>query len=47
MEIDENTWVVDFGKGVSIKLIEKGKEKASKLGAWTVYLDRRDLELLP
>ena len=47
MEIDENTWVIDFEKGVSIKLMEKGKEKAIKLGAWTVYLDRRDLELLP
>ena len=45
MEIDENTWVIDFEKGVSIKLMEKGKEKAIKLGAWTVYLDRRDLEL--
>ncbi len=49
LEIGENTWVVDFGKCAFVKFMEKGmvKEKASKLGAWTVYLDRRDLELLP
>lgn len=46
LEVDEDTWLVDFGKGASIKLMETGKENATKLGAWTVYLDRRDLELL-
>jgi len=45
MEIDEDTWVIDFGKGASIEL--KGKEMARvrKLGEWSMYLDRRDLEL--
>ena len=47
MEVDEDTWVVDFGNGASIKLKEKEREKAHKLGVWTAYLDRRDLELLP
>lgn len=47
LEIDENTWIIDFGKGASIKLKEKEREKAHKLGVWTAYLDRRDLELLP
>jgi hypothetical protein len=47
LEADENTWIIDFGKGASIKMKEKEKEKAHKLGVWAVYLDRRDLELLP
>jgi len=47
LEIGEDTWVVDFGNGASIKLKEKEWEKAHKLGVWTAYLDRRDLELLP
>lgn len=47
VEVDEDTWVVDFGNGASIELKEKERGKARKLGVWTVYLDRRDLELLP
>ena len=47
LEVGENTWVIDFGKGASIKLKETEQGKARKLGEWTMYLDRRDLELLP
>lgn len=47
LEVDENTWIIYFGKWASIKLKEKELEKARKLGEWRVYLDRRDLALLP
>ena len=45
-QIDSDTWAVKFGDSVYITVPKKEKEKAHKLGVWTVYLDRRDLELL-
>ena len=46
LEFDENSWVIDFGKGASINLKEKERHKARKLGVWSIYLDRRNLELI-
>jgi hypothetical protein len=45
-QIDSDTWAVKFGDSVYITVPKKEKEKAHKLGVWTVYLDRRNLELL-
>lgn len=45
--VDANTWVIEFGKGVSIEVREQEMAPARKLGEWRVYLDRRDLELIP
>jgi hypothetical protein len=45
-QIDSDNWAIKFGDSVYITVPKKEKEKAHKLGVWTVYLDRRDLELL-
>lgn len=45
-KIDQGSWAITFGDCVSTHMKEKEREKAHKLGVWTVYLDRRDLELI-
>ena len=45
LEIDEDTWVIDFGKGVSIEVRGMEQARVKKLGEWATYLDRRDLAL--
>jgi hypothetical protein len=46
-KVEANTWLIDFGKGVSIKVIAEKLTSAKKLGEWAVYLDLRGLELIP
>jgi hypothetical protein len=45
-QISENTWVIDFGKGAFIEVQGMGPTQVKKLGEWSLYLDRRDLELV-
>ena len=42
-QVDDNLWVIDFGKGVSIEVQGMEKARVKKLGEWATYLDRRDL----
>jgi hypothetical protein len=44
-QVDEDTWVIDFGKGVSIEVRGMEPARVKKLGEWATYLDRRDLAL--
>jgi len=44
--VESDNWVVDFGKGASIQLQGWGMGQVKKLGEWSLYLDRRDLELV-
>jgi hypothetical protein len=46
-QVDDNLWVIDFGKGVSIEVQGMEKARVKKLGEWATYLDRRDLALGP
>lgn len=46
-QVDANVWVIDFGKGASIEVLGREMAQVKKLGEWSVYLDRRDLELAP
>jgi len=46
-QVDAHVWVLDFGKGVSIELQGPELAQVKKLGEWSLYLDRRDLELVP
>ena len=45
-QIDANSWVIDFGKGASIEVRGTVQAQVKKLGEWSMYLDRRDLELV-
>jgi len=45
-QVDARIWVIDFGKGASIEVRGPELVTAKKLGEWSVYLDRRDLELV-
>jgi hypothetical protein len=45
-QVDEDTWVIDFGKGVSIEVRGMELARVKKLGEWAVYLDRRDLDMI-
>jgi len=44
-QVDTNNWVIDFGKGASIEVRGTVQAQVKKLGEWSMYLDRRDLEL--
>ena len=46
-QVDAHVWVLDFGKGASIEVQGPELAQVKKLGEWSLYLDRRDLELLP
>jgi len=46
-QVDAHVWVLDFGKGASIEVQGREMAQVKKLGEWSVYLDRRDLELVP
>lgn len=46
-QVDAHVWVIDFGKGASIEVQGREMAQVKKLGEWSVYLDRRDLELVP
>jgi hypothetical protein len=45
-QVSENTWVIDFGNGASIQVQGTGPAQVRKLGEWSVYLDRRELQLI-
>jgi hypothetical protein len=45
-QVDAHVWVLDFGKGASIELQGAELAQVKKLGEWSLYLDRRDLELV-
>jgi len=45
--VEADTWVIDFGKGASIQVQGTEMAQVKKLGEWSLYLDRRDLELVP
>ena len=45
-QVDANSWVIDFGKGASIEVRGMEPAQVKKLGEWSMYLDRRDLELV-
>lgn len=44
-QIDSNRWVIDFGKGASIEVQGTALVRVKKLGEWSMYLDRRELQL--
>ena len=46
-QVDAHVWVLDFGKGASIEVRGPELAQVKKLGEWSLYLDRRDLELVP
>ena len=46
-QVDASVWIIDFGKEATIKVQGRELAQVKKLGEWSVYLDRRDLELVP
>jgi hypothetical protein len=46
IKFDDENWVIHFGKYASIEIQEMIPEQAKKLGAWMVYLDRREPQLV-
>jgi hypothetical protein len=45
-QVDTDNWVIDFGNGASIQVQGTGPAQVRKLGEWSVYLDRRELQLI-